>query len=119
VPDALVEGYENLIDELELPDPNDRHVLAAAVTAGADLLVTWNLADFPPTATGGHRLSVVTPDDLVLRLVQADPEAVQTVVDEQASALRHPPMTTAELLDGLELVGLKASVAALRARMDL
>lgn len=119
IPDALVDGFEDLIDQLELPDPGDRHVLAAAIAAGADLLVTWNLADFPPVATGGLRLSVVTPDDLVVRFVQADLEAVVAVVDEQASGLRHPPMTTAELLHGLEAVGLKASVAALRARMKL
>src|SRR5437867_7929871 len=97
VPDALVEGYEGIIDQLELPDPDDRHVLAAAIAAGADLLVTWNLADFPEVLTRGHRLSVVTPDDLVVRLVQAA-EAVVAVIDEQASGLRRPPMTTAELL---------------------
>jgi predicted nucleic acid-binding protein len=119
VPDALVEGYEDLIGQLELPDSDDRHVLAAAIAAGADLLVTWNLADFPPAATRGLRLSVVTPDDLVLRLVQADVEVVVAVVDAQAAGLRRPPMTTAELLHGLESVGLTASVAALRARMEL
>lgn len=61
----------------------------------------------------------MTPDELLLRLVRADAEAVVMVVDEQASALQHPAMTTPELLDGLELVGLKASVAALRAFLDL
>ncbi len=29
VPDALVTGYEHLIDSIELPDRDDRHVVAA------------------------------------------------------------------------------------------
>lgn len=45
--DCLVTGYEDLIEALVLPDPNDRHVLAAAIRAGADVIVTSNLADFP------------------------------------------------------------------------
>ena len=55
VPDAVVDDYDHLIDDLDLPDPDDRHVLAAAVTAGADLVVTANLADFPPGAIPGHQ----------------------------------------------------------------
>lgn len=47
LPDASVTGYEDRIAGLDLPDPDDRHVLAAAVTAGASLLVTYNLDDFP------------------------------------------------------------------------
>ena len=47
LPDATVAGYEDRIEENDLPDPDDRHVLAAAVTAGASLLVTNNLGDFP------------------------------------------------------------------------
>ena len=48
VPDCLITDYEPLIDELELPDPDDRHVLAAAIRAGAQAILTLNLKDFPP-----------------------------------------------------------------------
>lgn len=116
LPDALIAGYEHLVDQVDLPDPDDRHVLAAAIVGGADLIVTWNVADFPGRATSGHQLSVVTPDELLLRLLEADADAVVAVVDEQASSLRHPPMTTEELLDGLEEVGLRSGAAALRTR---
>src|SRR5260370_1154295 len=47
VPDCLIEGYEYLVAELDLPDPNDRHVLAAAIHAEVDQIVTANLSDFP------------------------------------------------------------------------
>lgn len=47
VRDGLVEGYEELIDGIKLPDPNDRHVLAAAIKANAQTIVTYNLSDFP------------------------------------------------------------------------
>ncbi|MFE5700789.1 PIN domain-containing protein [Rhodococcus koreensis] len=47
VPDCLVTGYEALIPALTLPDEDDRHVLAAAIRAGAQVIVTANLRDFP------------------------------------------------------------------------
>ena len=69
----MVAGYETLAEEQDLPDPDDRHVLAAALTAGAALLVTANLDDFPAEQmpTG---LSVVSPDGLVLELMNDDLE---------------------------------------------
>ncbi|MDR3360146.1 MAG: PIN domain-containing protein [Bifidobacteriaceae bacterium] len=45
--DVTVTGYEHLIDQLNLPDPDDRHVLAAAIHAEAQVIVTRNLRDFP------------------------------------------------------------------------
>ncbi len=50
VPSALVTGHEKLVESLTLPDPDDRHVLAAAIRAGAQVLVTFNLDDFPDDA---------------------------------------------------------------------
>jgi predicted nucleic acid-binding protein len=47
VRDCLITGYEPLMEGLKLPDPDDRHVLAAAVKAGAHVIVTSNLKDFP------------------------------------------------------------------------
>lgn len=62
VPDAVVEDYDHLINDLHLPDPDDRHVLAAALTAGVGLIVTGNLTDFPPAAIPAG-ITVLTPDD--------------------------------------------------------
>lgn len=115
IPDAIVAGYDHLIDALELPDADDRHVLAAAMVAQAAHIVTANLIDFPAEALPAG-VTAVSPDAFVLMLIQADPDAVATVVDAQAAALRHPAMTTDELLEGLEIVGLAMSVDAMRPR---
>ena len=47
VPDCLVTNYEKLANSIELPDPDDRHVLAAAIVGHADAIVTFNTKDFP------------------------------------------------------------------------
>jgi hypothetical protein len=47
VRDCLVEGYEKLIPALTLPDPDDRHILAAAIRSSSSVIVTYNLKDFP------------------------------------------------------------------------
>src|ERR1022692_4290909 len=60
-PDALVTGYEPLIGEMA-NDPKDRHVLAAAVRGGAEVLVTENLRDFPPAAVRSYGIQVVSQD---------------------------------------------------------
>jgi hypothetical protein len=52
LPGAMVEHFEHRIPGLTLPDADDRHVLAAAIEAGADVIVTFNTRDFPP-ARGG------------------------------------------------------------------
>nr|WP_274521895.1 PIN domain-containing protein [Halorhodospira halochloris] len=57
VPDCLVEGYEQLESCLDLPDPDDRHVLAAAIRVGAQNIITFNLDDFPAEALGCQDLT--------------------------------------------------------------
>ena len=47
VRDSLVAGFEHLIPSIYLPDPDDRHVVAAAIYCNANLIVTFNLKDFP------------------------------------------------------------------------
>jgi len=117
LPDAAVAGYEDRIEEYDLPDPDDRHVLAAAVTTGASLLVTDNLDDFPAGRIP-EGLQVVSPDEFVLALANDDLDVVVEVIEAQAAALAIPPMTTSELLDGLAAVGLVESVAQLRSAIS-
>ncbi len=114
MPDAEVRGYEHLVDRLDLPDPDDRHVLATALASGAGLIVTANGADFPAARTTPHGIVVRSPDEFVLQLTRTDVDAVVSVVVQQAAALRHPPMTPAEVLDGLEAVGVRRAAAVLR-----
>ena len=68
VRDVLVTGFEDLVPSLELPDPGDRHVLAAAIRAEADIIVTANLKDFPASSLAPHGLEAEHPDAFLARL---------------------------------------------------
>ena len=114
VPDCLVTDYEPLIDGLALPDPNDRHVLAAAIVAGAQLIVTDNMKDFPAEALDPYGIEAVRPDDFVTQQFDLNPAAVLSAVQAQRANLRNPPRTAEELLDTLAANGLVVSVDRLR-----
>lgn len=114
VPDCLVRGYEALIGGLELPDPDDRHVLAAAICAGAQSIVTFNLKDFPGVNLAPYNVEAKHPDDFVFDAIDLAPGLVTAVVSEQAAALQRPKRTVGELLDTLRDQGLVRSVAKLR-----
>lgn len=114
VHDALVEGYESLIPSLVLPDPNDRHVLAAAISAGAGVIVTFNLNDFPAEALAPHGVRAEHPDEFVCRLLDDTPELVCAAAREQRASLKNPPKAVAEFLATLENLGLVRAVAQLR-----
>lgn len=116
VPDCLVDGYQPLIDELELPDPDDRHVLAAAIRAGAEIIVTLNLRDFPDAVLEQYGIEAQSPDEFVLDLLSLSPAAVAAVVEEQAADLKNPPMSAEQLLNTLER-SLPAATRELRAWM--
>lgn len=119
VRDCLVVGHEDLIDSLTLPDPNDRHVFAAAIRAEAEVIVTYNLKDFPATILAQFGIEAVHPDDFLLSLFDQAPGAVCAAVKRQREGLRNPPKTAEELLATLEGQGLTQSVASLRQFVDL
>jgi hypothetical protein len=119
VPDCLVTGYENLIDSLELPDPNDRHVLAAATRCQAGVIVTFNLDDFPNDILGQYEIEVQHPDEFIGQLLDLDPGAVCNAVKQQRQALQNPPKSSEEFLDTLFRQGLAGTVAQLEEMIDL
>jgi predicted nucleic acid-binding protein len=105
--DALVEGYEYLIPTLILPDPDDRHILAAAIHAKASVIVTSNLKDFPIEILEGYGIETLTSDDFACNLLELDSETVIAVIREQRSDLRHPPKTARQMLDDFARHGLQ------------
>ncbi|WP_256842786.1 PIN domain-containing protein [Ornithinimicrobium cryptoxanthini] len=96
-PEASVHGFEDLIEEMTC-DTKDRHVLAAAVAAGADLLVTVNLKDFPEASYQPYGLEVIDPETLLSRLFIHDEEDCIEVLQSDAGRRRNPPMTIEQLL---------------------
>jgi hypothetical protein len=113
--DALVEGYEPLIETLVLPDPNDRHVLAAAIHTGADLIVTFNLRDFPSSALAPHAIAAIHPDEFLLTLLDADAERVYQAAERQRKMLKNPPKSREEYWQTLAANGLTQTVEKLQA----
>ena len=73
--DARVIGYGHLVEQVHLPDPDDRHVLAAAMQGGAQRIVTWNLKDFPLDGTLRYAIEAQCPDEFVMELLDASPQA--------------------------------------------
>jgi len=114
VRDCLVTNYESLIDGLSLPDPDDRHVLAAAIKAGAQVIVTNNLKDFPSGYLAEWGIESKSPDDFVMDLIDMDGRIVYSCAREIADSRRKPPVTFDEVLLQLERSGLIESANALR-----
>ncbi len=114
VPDCLVRGHETLIDALVLPDADDRHVLAAAIVCGAQMIVTFNLKDFPASALEPYNIEAQHPDDFLVNQIYLEPGAVMGTINQQASALREPPHTANDVIDAVERAGLIQSATMLR-----
>lgn len=115
VRDCLVTGYEPLVEGLKLPDPDDRHVLAAAIKAGAQVIVTRNLKDFTQSDLQPWDIEAKSPNAFVLDQVHIDIRAVAASVRQIADSRTRPPEAIEDVLTKLERDGLVESVTALRA----
>ena len=98
VRNAKVTGYENLIDSIVLPDPNDRHVLAAAIKCNADAIVTFNLKDFPDEILSKYEIEKIHPDDFVYYQIDLSPGRACNAIKNQRKALKNPPKDREQFL---------------------
>ncbi|MCL2455547.1 MAG: PIN domain-containing protein [Micrococcales bacterium] len=97
--DVMVTGYERRIDTLSLPDPDDRHVLAAAIQAEAELIVTKNLRDFPAEALLPLGIEAQHPDMFLSALHHDYPDVLATIITEIADAWCTADATPARVLN--------------------
>ena len=106
IPDAIVTGHEDLIAGLTLPDPDDRHVLAAAIRCNASVIVTFNEKDFPAEALSHYAMETQHPDVFAENLFDLDHAAVIAAAQRQRQQLKHPPVGVDEFLETLLRQGL-------------
>jgi len=114
VRDALVTGYEPLIETLTLPDSGDRHVPAAAIRCNADAIVTSNQKDFPLKLLAAFSIDVLHPDDFIYYQIDMAPAVCCEALRQQRTALKNPPFTTEEFLASLQKQQLPQAVTKLR-----
>lgn len=97
-PDAMINDYVGLIPSMT-NDEKDRHVLAAAVRANAEVIVTSNRKDFPRTSTAPYEIEVLTPDDFLLDQLDLHPQEILEITDRIVTDMRHPSLTWKEYAD--------------------
>ena len=105
-PDSNVRNYEMLTPSLQLPDKDDRHVLAAAIRCNADVIVTSNLKDFPATYLQQFDGESQHPDHFISSLIDLNPDRCLRAFQRQVSFLKNPPLTSNEVSNKLENCGL-------------
>ena len=111
--DCLVTGYHGLIPSLQLPDPDDRHVLAAAIVGRCDVIVTQNIQDFPEAAFAPYGIDVQHPDRFLCSHFNLAPGVFLTAVRKVRARLKNPPYSTGKYLAILTRQGLVATAAEL------
>jgi predicted nucleic acid-binding protein len=119
VRDALITGYESLTETLVLPDPNDRHVLAAAIVGRCDVIVTHNLADFPKPALEPFGIETQHPDDFLANHLNLFPGPFCTAVRKVRTRLRNPPFSVDQYLSVLIRQGLVVTGSELKPFAEL
>ena len=119
VRDCLVTGYEYLIEGLTLPDPDDRHVLAAAIRGSASVIVTFNLDDFPPECLDKFGIDAQHPDEFITHLIDLAPAVVCAAAKRHRTSLKNPPKTVDEYLGALANQRLPETVSRLREFQEL
>lgn len=116
-PDAMVQNYQSLVDKLELPDADDRHVLAAAIKSNADVIVTQNLKDFPQEYLDQFGIKAKNADDFLTDIIDLNPELAVQAFKEMVLNRKNPKMDEYEVLESLRRAGLNDTANYLHAML--
>ena len=116
---AKVTNYDYLIDCLDLPDPDDRHVLAAAIHSKSDAIVTFNLKDFPVEYLARYDVDVIHPDDFIVYQFDINESLVLRSFKAQRAALKNPTLTVEEFIANMYRRELPQTAAKLEEFHDL
>ena len=114
-PDALVTNYEALLETLSLPDPDDRHVLAAAIKTNANVIVTNNLKDFPEAYLETFGLKAKSADDFLTDIIDLNHELAIQAFREMVLNKKNPHLDEYQVLDQLRKCGLRDTADYLHA----
>jgi len=115
-PGARFGDFDEIEAGLHLPDPDDRHVLAVAVRARADAIVTANLRDFPPAVLERLEVEAISPDEFLLSQLDMRSPVVLDVLEAQAAATRNPRRSVDDVLTALTRAGVPDFVDEVRGR---
>lgn len=116
-PGARVQAFAQIEVGLQLPDPDDRHVVAAALRARADAIVTANLRDFPVDTMRSLELEVISPDDFLMSQLDMRSAVVMEALSAQAAATRNPQRSLDDVLTALSKAGVPGFVDEVRSRL--
>jgi len=116
-PFALVENYERIIPELQLPDQDDCHVLAAAIKVNASVIVTNNIKDFPDAVLEVYGIEARTADDFLADIIDLNPEIALEAFMSMVMIKENPPLDEYQVLDHMRKIGLKEAADAIHQRL--
>jgi len=102
LPEAMVTGYESRIEHINFKDPDDRHVIAAALHVGASGIVTRDKKHFTPRTLKPFGLAVINPDDLLVACHEHFPEDCAQTVEQSRRALSVTKPTLEQYLETLD-----------------
>lgn len=114
----FVTGHRPLVAGLSLPDPDDRHVLAAAIRCSAQVIVTENHRDFPSSVLDDYGIETLSADDFLANTFDLFPSGGTRALRNVRKRYRKPSMSQSEFLFDLTKNGLSKLAAAARAHIE-
>lgn len=117
-PESLLEGYEGLADQVELPDPDDKHVLSAAIRCGAQIIVSENKRDFPNETLSQFDIELLSADEFLVETFGLFEFEALTAIKRLRQRLKAPAYQPMAFIMDLTAKGLPLLAAELRERSD-